>query len=44
MGGGAASLAAYRVEGLIKRLSAGEQIGYEDTSKRTKNGELRIDK
>ena len=44
MGGGAASLAAHRVEELIKRLSAKGQIGYGDTNKRTKNGELRIDK
>jgi len=44
MGGGAASLAAHRAEEIIKRLSARGQTGPEDTRKRTKNGELRLDK
>ena len=44
MGGGAASLAAHRAEEIIKRLSARGQTGHEDTRKRTKNGELRLDK
>ena len=43
-GGKAASLAAHRAEEIIKRLSSKGQIGYEDIHRRTKNGELRLNK